>query len=86
MKGYHGKFLEVDLNNPILPGEKATFEMIFEGQVPVQIRRSGRKNKEGVELSMSQWYPKLIEILRTRLGSQVYLCDILFFLRMLLSS
>ena len=35
--------------------------MEFEGQVPVQIRRSGRNNKGGVALSMAQWYPKLAE-------------------------
>uniref|UniRef100_UPI0026ED1558 M1 family metallopeptidase n=1 Tax=Mesonia mobilis TaxID=369791 RepID=UPI0026ED1558 len=43
------------------PGESTTFEMEFEGQVPVQIRRSGRNNAEGVALSMTQWYPKLAE-------------------------
>src|SRR5690606_7520530 len=31
------------------------------GQVPVQIRRSGRNSEEGVALSMTQWYPKLAE-------------------------
>lgn len=35
--------------------------MLFDAQVPVQIRRSGRNNKEGVALSMAQWYPKLAE-------------------------
>jgi len=35
--------------------------MNFHGQVPVQIRRSGRNNSEGVALSMTQWYPKLAE-------------------------
>ena len=35
--------------------------MDFDAQVPVQIRRSGRNNKEGVALSMTQWYPKLAE-------------------------
>ncbi|MCW5514700.1 M1 family metallopeptidase [Muriicola sp. Z0-33] len=53
--------LEVTLNTPIPPGGKTTFDMVFEGQVPVQIRRSGRNNNEGVALSMSQWYPKLAE-------------------------
>lgn len=53
--------LEVTLANAILPGEKTTFTLDFEGQVPVQIRRSGRNNKEGVELSMAQWYPKIAE-------------------------
>ena len=56
-----GTVLVVELNNPILPGGKSTFEMAFEGQVPLQIRRSGRDNSEGVALSMSQWYPKLAE-------------------------
>ena len=56
-----GTVLEVDLNTPIQPGQKVTFDMVFEGQVPVQIRRSGRNNKEGVALSMTQWYPKMAE-------------------------
>lgn len=56
-----GTVLEVELNQPVLPGESTTFEMEFEGQVPVQIRRSGRNNAEGVELSMTQWYPKMAE-------------------------
>ncbi|HAZ23883.1 MAG TPA: peptidase M1, partial [Algoriphagus sp.] len=51
--------LVVDLDQPILPNSKATFEMAFEGQVPVQIRRSGRDSEEGVRYSMSQWYPKM---------------------------
>ena len=53
--------LVVTLNKPLYPGEKTILEMTFEGQVPVQIRRSGRNNSEGVALSMSQWYPKLAE-------------------------
>ncbi|WP_411894001.1 M1 family metallopeptidase [Winogradskyella sp. A2] len=56
-----GTVLEVVLNKPIQPGEKVTFNMAFEAQVPIQIRRSGRNNKEGVALSMAQWYPKLAE-------------------------
>ncbi len=56
-----GTILEVDLDTPILPGEKATFSMNFEGQVPLQIRRSGRNSAEGVALSMSQWFPKMAE-------------------------
>ena len=53
--------LEVTLAKPILPGKSTTFTLDFTGQVPVQIRRSGRNNKEGVELSMAQWYPKMAE-------------------------
>jgi len=56
-----GTVLEVDLAKPIQPGEKVTFTMDFDAQVPVQIRRTGRNNAEGVALSMSQWYPKLAE-------------------------
>jgi len=56
-----GTVLVVELAKPIPAGGKTTFEMTFKGQVPVQIRRSGRNNKEGVALSMSQWYPKLAE-------------------------
>ena len=56
-----GTILKVTLNEPILPGAKATFNMDFDGQVPVMIRRAGRNNKGGVALSMAQWYPKLAE-------------------------
>ena len=56
-----GTILEVKLNQPIKSGESVTLEMNFDAQVPVQIRRSGRNNKEGVALSMAQWYPKLAE-------------------------
>ncbi len=56
-----GTILEVELSKPIQPGQKATFEMDFKAQVPKQIRRSGRNNKEGVALSMAQWYPKMAE-------------------------
>lgn len=56
-----GTILEVTLAKPIQPGTSVTFDMNFEGQVPVQIRRSGRNNKEGVALSMTQWYPKMAE-------------------------
>ncbi|MBK7562555.1 MAG: M1 family metallopeptidase [Chitinophagaceae bacterium] len=54
--------LEVKLDKPILPRSKVVFEMDFEAQVPLQIRRSGRDNPTTkVRYSMSQWYPKLCE-------------------------
>ena len=56
-----GTILEVTLNKPIKSGESVTLDMDFDAQVPVQIRRTGRDNKEGVALSMSQWYPKMAE-------------------------
>ncbi len=57
----HGTILEVDLQKPIDAKSKVTFDIAFDAQVPVQIRRSGRDNAEGVRYSMSQWYPKLCE-------------------------
>jgi len=56
-----GTILEVTLKEPIKPGEKVIFEMEFDAQVPIQIRRSGRDNAEGIRYSMAQWYPKLCE-------------------------
>lgn len=56
-----GTVLEVTLNEAILPGAKTTFQLNFEGQVPVMIRRAGRNNPDGVAFSMAQWYPKLAE-------------------------
>ena len=56
-----GTILNVNLNEPIFPGDTVQFNMEFKTQVPLQIRRSGRMNKEGIDYSMSQWYPKLCE-------------------------
>ena len=56
-----GTILEVTLAKPIAPNSKTTFTLNFDGQVPIQIRRSGRNNAEGVALSMAQWYPKMAE-------------------------
>lgn len=57
----HETILEVRLDKPVLPHSKTSIEVVFEAQVPVQIRRSGRDNAEGVKYSMSQWYPKMVE-------------------------
>ena len=56
-----GTILEVELKKPIFSGEQTTFEMNFEGQAPLNVRRSGKNSSEGVVLSMAQWYPKLAE-------------------------
>lgn len=59
---YHETILEVKLTQPIAPKSKVVFDMEFEAQVPLQVRRSGRDNPgTGVRYSMSQWYPKLCE-------------------------
>ncbi|NJN42032.1 MAG: M1 family metallopeptidase [Flammeovirgaceae bacterium] len=57
----NGTILEVVLAKPILPKTKTQFDLEFESQVPIQIRRSGRDSKEGISYSMTQWYPKLAE-------------------------
>lgn len=68
MNGHPQKFevletiLEVKLDKPIFPKSKVVLDMVFEAQVPLQIRRSGRDNPTTkVRYSMSQWYPKLCE-------------------------
>ncbi len=58
---YHETILEVDLIKPLLPHSKNSFEVSFSCQVPLQVRRSGRDNAEGIRYSMSQWYPKMVE-------------------------
>ncbi len=54
-----GTIMEVQLREALLPGDSTIVTMNYHAQVPVQIRRSGRNNKEGIDYSMSQWYPKL---------------------------
>ena len=56
-----GTVMQVLLNKPILPGESTVFNMNWDAQVPLQIRRSGRDSSEGVALTMTQWYPKIAE-------------------------
>ncbi len=56
----HETILKVNLSKPILPKQKVVFDMEFEAQVPLQIRRSGRDNPTTkVRYSMSQWYPRI---------------------------
>ena len=58
---YHETILEVRLSKELLPKSTMIFDLEFKGQVPIQIRRSGRDNAEGIRYSMSQWYPKMCE-------------------------
>jgi hypothetical protein len=50
--------MRVDVR-PIPPGASTTFEMTFRAQVPLQTRRSGRDSREGIDFTMTQWYPKM---------------------------
>ena len=54
-----GTILEVNLPSPILPGQTAELEMEFLSQIPLQIRRTGRNNAEGIEYSVAQGYPRM---------------------------
>lgn len=56
-----GTIMEVTLQKPLLPSGKTVFDMEFEAQVPLQVRRSGRDSREGISYSMTQWYPKMAE-------------------------
>jgi hypothetical protein len=68
-----GTILEVTLAKPILSGHSTRFEMEYEAQVPLQIRRNGRDNKEGIRYSMAQWYPKMCEYDKTGWNANPYI-------------
>lgn len=52
--------LEVTPDKPILPRSKVVFDVQFEAQVPLIIRRTGRDQPvTKVRYSMAQWYPKI---------------------------
>lgn len=58
----HETILEVQLDKPIAPKSKVVFDMVWDAQVPLQVRRSGRDNPQtDVRYTMTQWYPKLVE-------------------------
>ncbi len=53
--------MKVYLDQPIKPKSTTTFTMEWDAVIPMQIRRSGRNNREGIDMSMTQWYPKIAE-------------------------
>ncbi|MCY0975935.1 M1 family metallopeptidase [Chryseobacterium wangxinyae] len=53
--------MKVYLNESLKPNSKTTFTMEWDAVIPQQIRRSGRNNREGVDMTMTQWYPKIAE-------------------------
>ena len=67
-----GTILEVDLNKPISPGEKTTFEMDFTGQVPLMVRRAGKNSPK--ELS-SRWLSGIqsLQNMITKAGTQTHI-------------
>ncbi|WP_121354803.1 M1 family metallopeptidase [Flavisolibacter nicotianae] len=58
----HETILEVVLDRPILPKSQVSFDLQWDAQVPLQVRRSGRDNpNSNVRYTMTQWYPKMAE-------------------------
>lgn len=53
--------MKVYLNETLRPNSQTTFTMEWDAVIPQQIRRSGRNNREGVAMTMTQWYPKIAE-------------------------
>ncbi len=53
--------LRARLAHPIAPGDSTVLEMRWQTRIPKLTRRGGWMSREGVEYSMSQWYPKLAE-------------------------
>ena len=49
------------LPKALAPGKKARIHLEWDAQVPRQVRRSGWMNAQGVEYSMTQWYPRVCE-------------------------
>lgn len=53
--------MKVYLDTPVKPNSSTTFTMEWDANIPMQIRRSGRNNREGIDMTMTQWYPKIAE-------------------------
>ncbi len=51
--------MEVTLSRPLLPGDFDVFDVAWQGQVPVIIKRGGRNSSAGVAYTFTQWYPKI---------------------------
>lgn len=54
-----GTVMEVELAEKLQPGKTTTFNLDWNAQIPEMIRRGGKNSKEGVALTMTQWYPKM---------------------------
>lgn len=53
--------MKVYLNTPVKPNSSTTFVMEWDAVIPMQIRRAGRNNREGVDMTITQWFPKIAE-------------------------
>lgn len=53
--------MKVYLDKPVKANSTTTLTMEWDAVIPQQIRRAGRNNSEGIDLTMTQWYPKIAE-------------------------
>lgn len=53
--------MKVILAEPLASNASTVFSMEWDAVIPHQIRRSGRNNREGIDMTMTQWFPKLAE-------------------------
>jgi hypothetical protein len=67
-----GSILEVTLAKPIKQGQSAKFEMEYNAQIPVQIRRNGRDNREGIRYSMSNGIRRCASMIKMD-GMQIHM-------------
>lgn len=65
--------MKVPLAKPLKPGQSTTLTMEWDAVIPQQIRRAGRQNREGIEMTMTQWFPKIAEYDRDGWASFDYL-------------
>ncbi len=67
-----GTIMKVDLPKPLAPKSSVKLSMSFFEQIPLQTRRSGWMNGDGIKYSMCQWYPKICEYDREGWHHQEY--------------
>ncbi len=51
--------MRVELRRPVPPNTTTLLTLDFDSQIPLTTRRSGRDNRDGIDYSMAQWYPKI---------------------------
>lgn len=56
-----GTILEVSLKEPLKPNTSTILQLDWKSQIPKIVRRGGRDSNEGIDFSMTQWYPKIAQ-------------------------
>lgn len=65
--------LTATLYRNLLPGDSCIFLLNYDAKIPKLIRRTGWGSKEGIDLSMAQWYPKIAAYDREGFHPDVYI-------------